>query len=56
MYLRNPNYMQTEEKWLQKPLHYSVLKFLQHFKHFQSCNNKDQNKFYRVDRSSTNRI
>lgn len=27
MYLRNPNYMQTEENWLQKSLHYSVLKF-----------------------------
>lgn len=38
MYLKNPYYMQTEENWLQKPLHYSVLKFLQHFRHFQSCN------------------
>lgn len=55
MHLRNPNYMQTEENWLQKPLHYTVLKFLQCFKHFQSCNsNKDQGKFYKgTDGNST---
>lgn len=52
------NYVQTEENWLQKPLHYCVLKFLQCFKHSQSCNsNKDQNESYKeVDGSSTNRI
>jgi len=51
------NYMQTKDNWLQKPLHYCVLKFLQCFKHSQSCNsNKDQNEFYKVDGSSTNRI
>lgn len=51
MYLRNPNYMQREENWVQKEDHNITLlytKIVQCFKHFQSCNsNKDQNNFYK---------
>lgn len=51
--------MQTQEYWLQKALlHYFGLKFLQCFKHFQSCNsNKYQTEFYKgVNGSSMNKI